>query len=44
MPKWVFNYCQKVMERESFIQVLEDSLDDESKPYHAWTRLTENRG
>jgi hypothetical protein len=26
------------MERESFIQVLEDSLDDPDE-YHAWTRL-----
>lgn len=26
------------MERESFIQVLEDSLDDQNE-YHAWTRL-----
>jgi hypothetical protein len=38
MPKWVCNYCQKIMERESFIQVLEDSLDDQNE-YHAWTRL-----
>ena len=38
MPKWVCNYCQKVMERDSFIQVLEDSLDDPNE-YHAWTRL-----
>ena len=26
------------MERESFIQVLEDSLNDQSE-YHAWNRL-----
>ena len=38
MPKWVCRYCQKIMERESFIQVLEDSLDDQDE-YHAWTRL-----
>jgi hypothetical protein len=38
MPKWVCLYCQKIMERESFIQVLEDSLDDQNE-YHAWTRL-----
>lgn len=38
MPRWVCNYCQKIMERESFIQVLEDSLDDQDE-YHAWTRL-----
>ena len=38
MPKWVSNYCQKIVERESFIQVLEDSLDGPNE-YHAWTRL-----
>jgi hypothetical protein len=38
MPKWVCSYCQRVMECESFIQVLEDSLDDQNE-YHAWTRL-----
>jgi hypothetical protein len=40
MPRWVCNYCQKIIERESFIQVLEDSLDDQDE-YHAWTRLTD---
>jgi hypothetical protein len=39
MPKWVCNYCQKVMEKDSFIDVLEESVDDQNE-YHAWTRLT----
>lgn len=38
MPRWVCNYCQKVMERKSFIQVLENSLGDQNE-YHVWIRL-----
>ena len=30
------------MERESFIQVLEDSLDDQNG-YHVWTRLMDEQ-
>jgi hypothetical protein len=38
--KWICNYCQKVVEKDNFVEVLEEGVEDEE--YHAWRRVTEN--
>ena len=38
--KWICNYCQKVVEKDNFIEVLEEGVEDEE--YHAWRRIMEN--
>jgi hypothetical protein len=35
--KWICNYCMKVMDKDSFIDVLEESMEDDE--YHAWRRV-----
>jgi hypothetical protein len=37
--KWICNYCQKVVEKDSFIEVLEEGMEDDE--YHAWSRIME---
>ena len=39
--KWICNYCQKVVEKDNFIEVLEEDVEDEE--YHAWRRIMENQ-
>ena len=38
--KWICNYCLKVIEKDNFIDALEESMDDE---YHAWRRGIDNK-
>jgi hypothetical protein len=38
--KWICNYCQKVVEKDNFVEVLEEGVEDEE--YHAWRRIMEN--
>jgi hypothetical protein len=37
--KWICNYCQKVVEKDNFVEVLEEGVEDEE--YHAWRRIME---
>jgi hypothetical protein len=32
--KWICNYCLKIVEKDNFIEVLEEGVEDEE--YHAW--------
>ena len=35
--KWICNYCLKMIEKDNFIDVLEESMEDDE--YHAWRRV-----
>jgi len=35
--KWICNYCLKVMDKDTFIDVLEEGMEDDV--YHAWRRV-----
>lgn len=37
MKRWICIYCNKVMDRNNFINVLEESVGDEET--HAWRRI-----
>jgi hypothetical protein len=37
--KWICNYCLKVVEKDNFIKVLEEGIEDEE--YHSWRRIME---
>jgi hypothetical protein len=36
MLKWICNYCLKVMDKDTFIDVPEEGMEDDK--YHAWRR------
>jgi hypothetical protein len=35
--KWVCNYCLKIIEKDNFIDALEEGMEDDE--YHAWRRI-----
>jgi hypothetical protein len=35
--KWVCNYCLKIIEKDNFIGVLEEGMEDDE--YHAWRKV-----
>ena len=37
--KWICIYCSKVMDKDSFIDVLEEGMEDDE--YHSWRRVTD---
>jgi hypothetical protein len=37
--KWICIYCSKVMDKDNFIDVLEEGMEDDE--YHSWRRVTD---